>query len=625
MDPLMKFAEARTRPNRTRLAALPSVVFSAALLILSLSPIGRWQANQAEASSPYLMTFDGSTPGRGVPAGWDLVISSDNSTSYTTNWNSYPMPSCSGGQSLVNPNPYEYNAYLCSDHLMTKINEGGYGFLTVTPNQLVDFSGGETVVRWDQSTVRTSGRDWTEFWIVPPADHLLQTMERWGYSKPRYGLELKQDNGVYRGFVYSNFTSGFAGQEITTNLTSWDSVLSASDSRLDTIELHISRTHIKIGMPRYNLWWIDTSVADLGWDIGALQFGQSTYRPYLSCNYDGSCGPGVWHYDNLFIEHAIPYTIIKTDVTSFLDSTTGSRINFAAPAPAGATLRFTGVANRIQLSFDDGRTWTRATLQPQPTNNVEGDEHGDDYTVPVPSGTTHALVQGDRWWGGDWQIANIALYAFGVASTTPPPPSPTPSPTAAPTVTPTPTPTPMGTPTPTPTPTSTPTPRPTPTPAGAAGCTPSIGPGIAPPAAIPSGLDGFHAAWYGQSGYPTLCPGQQSTATVAFYNTGSLGWVNGRMGEVAYLGTWNAEPGQDQPSLLGGDGTRGSPNTNWPRYNRIAVQPASYVGPEQVAWFQFTIQAPATPGTYRLYLRPLIEGGSWLEDYGVYWVVTVSN
>ena len=76
---------------------------------------------------------------------------------------------------------------------------------------------------------------------------------------------------------------------------------------------------------------------------------------------------------------------------------------------------------------------------------------------------------------------------------------------------------------------------------------------------------------------------------------------------------------------LGGDGQLGSPATGWPRYNRIAVQPSEYVGPDQVSWFQFTIQAPSTPGTYRLYLRPLIEGAQWMEDYGVFWVVTVKN
>jgi hypothetical protein len=158
-----------------------------------------------------------------------------------------------------------------------------------------------------------------------------------------------------------------------------------------------------------------------------------------------------------------------------------------------------------------------------------------------------------------------------------------------------------------------------------AACASFTGPGIPAPTGLPSGVPGFHAQWYGQSGYPTLCPGARSTATVAYYNSGSLGWVSGRMGEVAYLGTWGPEPGQDQVSPLGGDGTAGSLATGWPRFNRIAMQPAPYVGPGQVAWFQFTIQAPTTPGYYRLYLRPLIEAATWLEDYGVFWLVTVLN
>ena len=177
--------------------------------------------------------------------------------------------------------------------------------------------------------------------------------------------------------------------------------------------------------------------------------------------------------------------------------------------------------------------------------------------------------------------------------------------------------------TPSPSPTNTPTPTPAPSATPAPTCTASVGPGIPAPANVPQGLPGFHAAWYGQSGYPTLCPGQVSTATVAFYNSGSAGWLASAMGQVAYLGTWSPEPGQDKPSPLGGDGTQGTPNTSWPRYNRIAMQPAQWVGPTQVSWFQFTIQAPNAPGTYRLYIRPLIEGAAWLEDYGVYWLVTV--
>ena len=162
-------------------------------------------------------------------------------------------------------------------------------------------------------------------------------------------------------------------------------------------------------------------------------------------------------------------------------------------------------------------------------------------------------------------------------------------------------------------------------PARAATCASSVGPGIPSPAQPPSGLVGFHAAWYGQSGYMSLCAGTTATATVAFYNSGSRGWIAGRLGEAAYLGTWNPDPGQDHASYLGGDGTNGSPSTGWPRFNRLASQPSAYVGPNQVAWFQFAVVAPPAPGTYRIALRPLIEGAQWMEDYGVFWVVTVLN
>src|SRR5205814_5783054 len=127
-------------------------------------------------------------------------------------------------------------------------------------------------------------------------------------------------------------------------------------------------------------------------------------------------------------------------------------------------------------------------------------------------------------------------------------------------------------------------------------CTRDIGPGIAPPTATPTKLPGFHAAWYGQSGYMRLCPGGTAQATLAYYNSGSRGWVAGKMGEVAYLGTWQSEPGQDQPSTLGGDGQLGSPATGWPRFNRIAQPPAPSVWPAQGAWIQSNLQAPSPPG-----------------------------
>ncbi len=159
--------------------------------------------------------------------------------------------------------------------------------------------------------------------------------------------------------------------------------------------------------------------------------------------------------------------------------------------------------------------------------------------------------------------------------------------------------------------------------AAAVTCAGSIGPGIPAPAATAVGLPGYHSAWYGQSGYARMCAAQVVSFTVAFRNTGSLGWYGGTMGRSAYLGTWGPDPGQDKPSPLGGNGQLGSPNTGWPSYDRVATQPVPYVGPGQVAWFRFALQAPKDPGWYRLDLRPLIEGAQWLEDEGIYWQVVV--
>src|SRR5207244_12798516 len=79
---------------------------------------------------------------------------------------------------------------------------------------------------------------------------------------------------------------------------------------------------------------------------------------------------------------------------------------------------------------------------------------------------------------------------------------------------------------------------------GAAICTgSSVGPGIAPPSRVALGIPGFHASWYGQSGYPTLCPGERCNAVVAFYNSGARGVVRGRMVDVVYPRTCYGHPG----------------------------------------------------------------------------------
>ena len=111
----------------------------------------------------------------------------------------------------------------------------------------------------------------------------------------------------------------------------------------------------------------------------------------------------------------------------------------------------------------------------------------------------------------------------------------------------------------------------------------------------------YHAAFYSESAFPTASPGQITQWVIAFTNTGTAGWTATR------LGTWNP---QDAPSGLAA--------WSWVASNRPGQQTTSYVAPGQQAWFIVNLTAPATPGTYRLYVRPLIEGVTWLEDAGAY-------
>lgn len=123
---------------------------------------------------------------------------------------------------------------------------------------------------------------------------------------------------------------------------------------------------------------------------------------------------------------------------------------------------------------------------------------------------------------------------------------------------------------------------------------------------------GMHARWVSQSPYPTLARGEVSAPlTITFANTGNATWTRGVFGKQVNLGinrddrTWSA---------LGVD---------WPTPDRAAVQDQASVPPGALGSFTFRVRAPQTPGVYAIHLRPVADGTVWLEDYGVFLVITV--
>lgn len=132
------------------------------------------------------------------------------------------------------------------------------------------------------------------------------------------------------------------------------------------------------------------------------------------------------------------------------------------------------------------------------------------------------------------------------------------------------------------------------------------------PAPVVTYDNGYRAAFHGASAYPTLAPGQVTQLVVALKNTGWKGWYVGRPGQQANIGT-SGPLNVDRSDLAYG----------WPAPNRPATTTTTYVGPGQIGWFAFSVRAPSTPGTYRLNLRGVIDGTTWLEDQGIYFLITV--
>src|SRR3954447_18118325 len=199
------------RPHARRLAVLLALALLAGLAGPSSAASGD-PARQLPPG-PFLDTFDGRpeapTPWHG--AGWDVSVHSRNHET----WEQLePMAAQHGADCGAPPathlvTEYDDAVFQCNDHIMTSINAGGYGVIYLTPNQQVDFSGGEAVVRFDLSTLRTSPRDWVDIWLTPYEDHLQLPLDGWLpdlTGEPWRSVHLRMDStsdfSTFKGFVF---------------------------------------------------------------------------------------------------------------------------------------------------------------------------------------------------------------------------------------------------------------------------------------------------------------------------------------------------------------------------------------------------------------------------------------
>jgi hypothetical protein len=386
--------------------------------ILPAEPAPRLQPSTLDPIAPlrFEQTFDGqpTTPAAWRPADWDLTI---HSRAIETWQQLDPIAAGHGHQCEPPPanhdiHAYEEMVYLCRDHVMTALNASDYGVIYLTPNHLVDFSQGEAIIRFDLSTARTSNRDWVDIWITPYNDNLQLPLEDWLpdlSGEPRQAVHVRMEfgeraqlSGRFRAELINDFNAEPLPEAVTRG---YENFLEPSPTQRETFELRISATHLRFGLPAYDLWWVDTPLdTELAWTQGVVQFGHHSYNPMKNCD---ACRPNTWHWDNVIIEPAVPFTILPAD-RRYLDSQTGPLIAFRAPAPAGAHLRFAGIGENLEVSFNFGKTWQPAQLQAQ---EETADEHFKSYWTPIPAGVSLVQIRGENWWGGDWHVRDISIWA----------------------------------------------------------------------------------------------------------------------------------------------------------------------------------------------------------------------
>jgi N-acetyl-anhydromuramyl-L-alanine amidase AmpD len=117
------------------------------------------------------------------------------------------------------------------------------------------------------------------------------------------------------------------------------------------------------------------------------------------------------------------------------------------------------------------------------------------------------------------------------------------------------------------------------------------------------------ASFVSQSPYPEIAAAETATVSVVLRNTGSTAWRKGTSQE-ARLGIPDNRRGLE---FLAKD---------WLAPERPAVQTEDLVPPGGTATFTFAVQG-TLPGKFVIPLRGVIDGGAWMNELGIYTVVTV--
>ena len=453
-------------------AALIVVVVAAVALVA----VAR-SATHGDAAGTFLETFDGS-PGSPQPFAGSRVAVTRTERNLTGD-NLQPVhhsmhgADCAGPPAtFTNNGSREMSVFQCRDHIMTSISGTPYGVVYLTPAALADWSGGSATIKWSQSTARSSARDFLSVWVTPWADALdvpapaAVDADLNGAPMNAIHIELDLFTDRITPEAYINGARRFYNE---SNITPFSKVVVPDNARRDAFELAVTASSVVLRVNGTVIMRGDGLA--LPFTNGMVQFGHHAYSPGKGCGatyvyslinqcVDGSDiqSSNTWHWDDFSITPALPASFLQG--TPDYMTSAGGHVSLSGATQSGARLRLSAIG-RVDLSFDGGRTWSTAPVQP---GNQERDPyHVSNYWVPVPAGVSAFDVRLSS--DGSYPSSMIhakdftvwAAAAGGAASPTATVAAPTATATA--TATPTATPTVVATPRPTATPTATPRPR----------------------------------------------------------------------------------------------------------------------------------------------------------------------
>jgi hypothetical protein len=386
-------------------------------------------------------------------------------------------PNCEAPPTTHNVTTWNQNVFVCANHLMTGMAIGGYGVISLTKNELLDWSQGPAVFTFDMDTRKLNSRDWFDINVVPFEEMAAFWDSRCGNDGvlPMRGIHIVDNGnpGVDLGFFngtgchtfVANGPAYFGGVNLSLDGPAPNQASVRQPFKLTVTQGHVKFERLASATADYILFF-DADVP-MDYTSGMVSWAEHNYDSNAGADFRGSQGAGVapsWHLDNFALTcnggPCQEVTLIKSPTVQIGTGTTN--VHFDAAAGANSYLQFVGLANVTKLSFNNGATW----IEP---NGILDEPHPlmNSYMVPVPTGTQDVLIELQGWYGPalarDFHIWKKGSTPTATPTSTPVPPTFTPiPPTATSTPTPTeipPTNTPTSTATPVP-PTSTPTPLP---------------------------------------------------------------------------------------------------------------------------------------------------------------------